>query len=741
MNTIEEIIAYIRAQIYSNGTQRITGNYLQDVLVNVADALEQIHTDDIGTLQRAIEAVSAAKAALNGSSSEDFAAKVMHAFQVISDTSVTGKEVIGETVAGDKLQLHNADNNALTDIVPGGQSEDIEVAMPKKSGTLSLQEDVDEAVSQLGQEVGLLKFTDMVNSGDIVIGQGSIGASGNNITSAIRLRIKDAIPTSMSEISVPDGFIIQAVFYYSAWMDSTHYTYINSVSVGAQSVKLDTTKNFARLVFRNDENNNIVPEDLISALFLTAPKIDALGQEVENQRLYLDGLQGLKFNSSEAHQLAKQAIKAIWLTYGAAPSSQRGLVDALRESLANTKLYIQDLYNVAGTYGCFMSIYSATSGGDLCFSKFVAGIHTITGDEEVWNLSTRQNTLVWPSGSGITGYPFELHIAVDWNLLNNIRITTVGDNPIELNFGELHWGERVDSISLKEKVQELDEQQRAIASIDLAGKKIVCFGDSLTEMTVNTKHYSDYISERTGVTTINIGFGGTQLRQRRAMAADFDALPESTEAEIAEKLRYAYATIDIINLVKAIVANDFTEQTKAVNWLANHGDDNTAILARVKAIDWTLVDGVTIFAGTNDWASNTPVLGQSGGTDVNYTLGAINEIIRLLLSTFKQLKIYWFTPIVRWTDYSGGTGTDGGWGDVKNYNATDGNLKQFANAIENEVRLNHIPVCDLYNTLGWNKSNFSEYFPNNDGTHPQKIAGVTYLAKRIGAFILANNAL
>lgn len=464
--------------------------------------------------------------------------------------------------------------------------------------------------------------------------------------------------------------------------------------------------------------------------------------DVENQLTFLDALQGLKFNSSEAHQLAKQAIKAIWLTYGTAPSSQHNLIDALRESLANTKLYIQDLYNVEGTYGCFLQIKDAASGGNNCFSKFVVGIHTITGDEEVWDVVARQNTLVWPSDSGITGYPFLLHIAIDWNLLNNKRITTNGDNPIELDFGELHWGERVDSASLKEEVKILASQQRSVASIDLSGKNIICIGDSLTEFTdSNNKRYSDYISERTGATTINIGFGGTQLRQRREMAEDFDLLPESTEAEIAEKSRYAYATIDIINLVKAIVTNDFTEQTKAVNWLANHGDDNTAILLRAKQIDWSKVDGVTIFAGTNDWASNNPVLGPTGGNDPNYTLGAINEIIRLLLSTFKQLKIYWFTPIVRWVDYSGGAGTDAGWSDVKIYNDTDGTLKQFAAAIENEVRFNHIPVCDLYNTLGWNKNNFSEYFNDNDGTHPRKVAGATFLAKKIGAFILANNTL
>lgn len=148
MNTIEEIIAYIRAQIYSNGTQRITGNYLQDVLVNVADALEQIHTTDIGTVRALISAVNAAKANKNGNPAETFAA-----LSLTVEDIIRGKSVVGETVAGDKFTLHNSENNALTDIVPGAQTEDVELVAPSKSGTLALQEDVDAAVSPLGQKV------------------------------------------------------------------------------------------------------------------------------------------------------------------------------------------------------------------------------------------------------------------------------------------------------------------------------------------------------------------------------------------------------------------------------------------------------------------------------------------------------------------------------------------------------------------------------------------------------------
>ena len=88
------------------------------------------------------------KANKNGDPAEAFTV-----FTLTAISNIVGQTVVGKTVAGDKVTVHNDDNNATTDLVPGGQSEDIEVAMPSKDGTLALQEDVDEAVSQLGQEV------------------------------------------------------------------------------------------------------------------------------------------------------------------------------------------------------------------------------------------------------------------------------------------------------------------------------------------------------------------------------------------------------------------------------------------------------------------------------------------------------------------------------------------------------------------------------------------------------------
>lgn len=47
----------------------------------------------------------------------------------------------------------------------------------------------------------------------------------------------------------------------------------------------------------------------------------------------------------------------------------------------------------------------------------------------------------------------------------------------------------------------------------------------------------------------------------------------------------------------------------------------------------------------------------------------------------------------------------------------------------------------MYNSLGWNKYNFKNYFAGSDGTHPRTYNGVTYLAKKILQFILTNNTL
>lgn len=284
-------------------------------------------------------------------------------------------------------------------------------------------------------------------------------------------------------------------------------------------------------------------------------------------------------------------------------------------------------------------------------------------------------------------------------------------------------------ISFKTTSSIVDDINAVVGNNSWKNKTIVCFGDSITEFQDydNNKAYADYIQDITGAKVYNIGIGGTQFRQR------------TIPVDIPTTTLQAYAALDIINMVRACCEQEFSKQIAATNYLTtNNIDANDAIIARAQSIDWSKVDVVTIFAGTNDWNNASNSWGEStvNNTDVNTTFGAMNEIIKMLLTTYPHLVIYWFTPTVRWLTNDAGEKTSETFSD--NFTKNDNTLKDFSAKIEDVVKKHHLPVCDMYNTLGWNQYNFSQYFSDSDGTHPRKGKGVEQIARKIIAFINAN---
>ena len=269
---------------------------------------------------------------------------------------------------------------------------------------------------------------------------------------------------------------------------------------------------------------------------------------------------------------------------------------------------------------------------------------------------------------------------------------------------------------LEKSVVELERKE-------LYGKKIVCFGDSITEFCYYDKRYSDWIADVTGANVINVGIGGTQIRQR--------ATPTSSPSNALE----AYAGLDIVNLIKAVVNKDFTIQITCADWIKeNTSDDNTATIERLASLDFNTVDAVTILAGVNDFKGGQE-LGETGSNSEGKTLGAINIIISMLLNAYPHIKLYWITPTVWYAENSLAERTDENWSD--NYKNGEGiTMPEFVDAIIKEVRNWHIPICDLYWSLGWNKANFKNYFLDTDGVHPYK--GFDAIGKKIAAFLIAN---
>lgn len=259
---------------------------------------------------------------------------------------------------------------------------------------------------------------------------------------------------------------------------------------------------------------------------------------------------------------------------------------------------------------------------------------------------------------------------------------------------------------------------------NLANKTIVCFGDSVTQFKDGAYcSYTDYLARYTGAKVINVGIGGTQYRAR--------VTPTITPTTSNQ----AWADVDIVSLVEAVALQDFSIPRAGADWINSNGSSVALnVVNRLQATDFNKVDIVTFFGGTNDWGSGGGYVGSETSVDKAKTRGAIYQIVNKLLTAYPHLKIYVFTPIVRWGIETSAERSEENWCD--NLKSGDYTLKEYAEIIKMRFEDFKIPVCDMYNTLGWNQYNFDKYFTKSDGTHPY--FGFEDIARKMAAFIYSN---
>jgi len=249
------------------------------------------------------------------------------------------------------------------------------------------------------------------------------------------------------------------------------------------------------------------------------------------------------------------------------------------------------------------------------------------------------------------------------------------------------------------------EQLRTLAKTPmLSSKKVVCFGDSVTEFGT----YPEQIAGLTGATTYKIGFGGARM----ARHTDSD-----------------YNELSMYKLADTIATQNFTAFDAAIANLAAKPtpDDNTVAANLLKSIDFATVDLVTIFYGTNDFTANDVGIGLAGSVDNATMRGAVNITINKLQTAYPQLKILFVTPTHRFFNTSDDS-------DLLPNTAGDF-LIEFCDAIKEESNLNHTPALDNYRDGGFNKYNHFYYF-DTDNVHPNEI-GYTYLANKISAKLIS----
>ena len=246
-------------------------------------------------------------------------------------------------------------------------------------------------------------------------------------------------------------------------------------------------------------------------------------------------------------------------------------------------------------------------------------------------------------------------------------------------------------------------------ALPLSGKKVMFFGDSVTEFTYGGKGLISYFAEASHAICYKAAVGGSRLSQR------------TTPVDTPTTENQARAALDICNMVKAWCEQDYTKQDAATAYL----DDYTARVNALKNNPISGVDIVFFASGGNDLSAGVP-FGNDDDTSLTTINGAINEIISMLLTANPALKIYVYSPVV---NYRNNTRDDAHWSDNWIYPSYGKTKPELIELIEKRVKSWHIPYINLYWTLGWNQLNFSTYYVSGDGTHPFK--GFDVLGRRI----------
>lgn len=241
----------------------------------------------------------------------------------------------------------------------------------------------------------------------------------------------------------------------------------------------------------------------------------------------------------------------------------------------------------------------------------------------------------------------------------------------------------------------------------IEGKTVVCFGDSITGNYSYPTDYPTIISDITGATVYNVGFGGCRMGKHV-----FGDIPND------------YDWFCMYKLVDAIISGDFSKQEEARNNLNN--DVYTPKLNTLKNIDFNKVDYITIAYGTNDLMGNMAGENITDPNNFYYFKNAARYVLKKIYATYPHIKVLLITPLFRADDVVNGDS------DTYVNPNTNSKLPDFCNDLVDLGKEFKIPVCDNYYSSGINKYNYTYYL--EDKLHPKEDVGI----KRIGEHIASS---
>lgn len=258
-------------------------------------------------------------------------------------------------------------------------------------------------------------------------------------------------------------------------------------------------------------------------------------------------------------------------------------------------------------------------------------------------------------------------------------------------------------------------------SSSLSGQTIVNFGDSIFGNHDDSSSISSYISHRTNAVSLNIGFGGSRVAEHEPYwdAFSWYRLVDEIIKPNTDQTKW--------NLQEQAIT---ASQTGVLSGMPEYFRRR---LDRLKDIDFSSVDIVTLSAGTNDFTSKkVNVDNTSNKEDIKTYAGSLRYGIRKLLEKYPHIKIMLCTPIYRFWLENGSFVDDSDEREFISQKLTD-----FVSKTKEVGKEFKIPVLDNYYELGINFYNKYQYFPLTDGTHPNE-NGRKLIGNKIGEFLINN---
>ena len=237
------------------------------------------------------------------------------------------------------------------------------------------------------------------------------------------------------------------------------------------------------------------------------------------------------------------------------------------------------------------------------------------------------------------------------------------------------------------------------ASLGLAGKTVVNFGDSIFGNVRGASSVSQAIADNSGAEVINVAFGGSFASQR-------------PDADWNEMTFY--------KLSEAISSGDFSSLNReAVRTLRDYFGGHIDTLM---AINWENIDIITLAYGTNDFTGYKTLDNTNDKFDVDTYGGALRYGLRNIMTAYPHLKVLIITPIYRYYLDEEGNFIE----DSDTRTESGGSFRSFVEKAMEVAEEFKVPYLNAHDKLGINRYNKDIYYNAPDTTHPNPTGNKKY---------------